>query len=725
MIEINNKKTKFSHFVTKDEENFSLILNVKGIHCFNCIKQIEKSLYSYKEVVLARVNMTTERLQITWKGSRKLGDVFASHIIKLGYELKPFSHGNYSLINVKEQNSLIKYIAISAFSWGNLMMISVSLWSSNNFDMGPATKGFFYWLSSIIAIPAILYSGIPFFKSALYALKQLRTNMDVPISLAIILTTLMSFTETIQRGEHIYFDSALMLIFFLLIGRYLDIRAKDKAKESAKTLLSLLVGTATVLKGGKQHSIMINKLDKGDEVLISLGENVPADGIVKSGTSDIDVSIITGETIPQFIKEGDKVIAGTLNMTSPIIIVVTKRTKENLISEIVKSLENSESVKSKYTKLADQAARLYTPIVHILGVITFLIWYLFLDYSWQNALLHAVTVLIITCPCALGLAVPIVQVLANGSLMREGILLKRGSALEKLSNIDTVVFDKTGTITLGKPNLINKISKRNLKYAASLAVYSKHPLSRAISRIYNDKLFKVENLKEIPGQGLQGIINNKKVRLGKNDYNVNKAVSNSNVLQIWLSIEDSKPLLISFKDHIREDAIQVVKNIKAYGIKIILLSGDRYDTVKEVANILDIKEFYFSHSIDMKRKFLENLEIKGHKVLMVGDGLNDAPSLSQAYVSMSPSTAIDITQNAADIVFQGNKLKPIFKIFKMSRYSSFLIKQNFIMAVLYNFIAIPLAIIGYVTPLIAAIAMSCSSIVVIINSFRINFKKDI
>jgi len=724
-LDKNNKLSKFSLFATKDKDNFNLMLNIKGIHCASCIRIIENSLCSDKSVVKARVNMSSERLNVTWKGPRELGDKLVSKVIKLGYELKPFSENNNSLRDLKEEYHLLKCIAVSAFAWGNLMMMSVSLWSSTTNNMGPATQDFFHWLSCVIALPAIFYSGRPFFKSALSALKQFHANMDVPISLAVILTTLMSIIETIQHGKYIYFDSALMLLFFLLIGRYLDIRAKEKAKESAKGLLSILEGTAAILKDDKQYTVSISKLKKGDEVLVALGENIPADGIVKSGTSDLDLSIITGETTPQYIKEGDGVIAGTLNMTSPIKVLVTKKTEENLLSEIIKSLENLERGRTKYIKLSDQAASLYTPVVHILGVLTFMVWWLFMDYSWQNALLHAVTVLIITCPCALGLAVPVVQVLASSLLMRDGIYLKKASSLEKLSAIDTVVFDKTGTVTLGMPDLINKISKNNLKYAASLAVYSKHPLARAIARIYNGKLFKVKNIKEIPGKGLVGIINNKKVRLGKQYWYENKNIMNSNTLQLWLSIDSTKPCLISFKDKIKEDAFAVINKFKEYGIKTILLSGDKYEAVKEIADKAGIKKYYFSYSIEMKRQLLENLEVKGQKVLMVGDGLNDAPSLAQAYVSMSPSSAIDIAQNAADIIFQGEKLSPVLKILKIARYSTSLIKQNFMMAVIYNIIAIPLAILGYVTPLLAAIAMSISSLVVIVNSFRINFKKDL
>ena len=312
---------------------------------------------------------------------------------------------------------------------GNLMMISIGLWSEEVEFMGVATQDFLHWISVIIALPAIIYSGRPFFFSSLNALKKRHTNMDVPISLAIILASMMSLFETINHGEHIYFDSAVMLLFFLLIGRYLDIRAKGKAKESAKALLAKLHGTATVLMDSKRHNVPIRDIKEGMTILVAPGESIPVDGVVFKGISEVDMSLITGETIPNLVNKGDAVFAGTINIASAFQLTASKASQESLLGEIVALMERSERSKSRFVRIADKAASIYTPSVHIMALLTFLGWLVF-DQTWQLALLNAVTVLIITCPCALGLAVPVAQVLAGSRLFKSGILLKSGDALE-------------------------------------------------------------------------------------------------------------------------------------------------------------------------------------------------------------------------------------------------------------------------------------------------------
>ena len=719
--ELPDKEDQFSIFADQDvDDGYSLTLSIENIHCASCVQRVEMALKEHKEVLSARVNMSTERLTYSWRGAKSFGDFLANKVIDLGYGLKPFGEsveGN----SKGQEKTLLRCLAVAGFAMGNLMMISIGLWSEEVEFMGVATQDFLHWISVIIALPAIIYSGRPFFFSSINALKKRHANMDVPISLAIILASMMSLFETINHGEHIYFDSAVMLLFFLLIGRYLDIRAKGKAKESAKALLAKLHGTATVLLHSKRHNIPIRDIKEGMTILIAPGESIPVDGVVLKGVSEVDMSLITGETIPNLVNKGDAVFAGTINIASAFQLTASKASQESLLGEIVTLMERSERSKSRFVRIADKAASIYTPTVHVMALLTFLGWLVF-GQTWQLALLNAVTVLIITCPCALGLAVPVAQVLAGSRLFKSGILLKSGDALEKLAGIDTVILDKTGTLTLGRPELIDKDYKEShLQIAASLAVNSKHPLSQAISMAYSGELLGVNNIEEFPGFGIQAFVGDNEVKLGRRQWCGNENDKETDEIELWLSINNEK-VCFKFIDVLRKDAKDTVKYFQNVGYKVILLSGDSNKIVSNIAKKVGITDYYGEVSPIDKCEYIEKLKKKGSKILMVGDGLNDAPSLSLADVSMSPSSAIDITQNTADIVFQGIVLRPIIKTIVVAKQAKKIIIENFMLAIFYNMIAIPFAVLGYVTPLIAAIAMSSSSLVVILNSFRLNGK---
>ena len=716
----------YSPFVVEIPGGFELELNVEGVHCASCIRLIENALLEEDDIHSARVNMTTERVRFSWQGEAEQADKYARKIIDLGYMLKPLATEQVQA-NDSSEKGLLKAIAVAGFAAGNLMLLSVGLWTSTTEIMGAATKDFLHWVSALIALPAVIYSGLPFFKSAFRVIRAGHTNMDVPISLAVLLASIMSVSETFRGGDHVYFDSAAMLLFFLLIGRYLDMRAKGRARQSASKLLSRLSGSALVKeRDGTVKDIALKDLQAGMHVIVASGENIPADGIVVGGTSQIDMSLISGETVPETIEKNTRVFAGTVNIDAPLEIEVTKANDKSLLSEIVRMMEVAEQGSAKYVRLADRAAALYTPVVHTFGLLTFLGWWLLAGTEWQIALLHSVTVLIITCPCALGLAVPVVQVLASGRLMRNGILLKSGDALERLAGIDAIVFDKTGTLTLGHPALVSDFhDSQTLKFAASLAATSKHPLSRAVIRAYDGPLLALDNdVREIPGKGLEYIWNNKTVRLGKQSWcavDVEQAEGELNSLELWFAIEGERPVAFIFEDQLRLDAQSVVDKIHELGIKTHLVSGDRDPIVRKMADILNIDAAQGQVSPIDKTNYIQALKDKGLKVAMIGDGLNDAPALASADVSLSPSSAVDISQNTADIVFQGNELAPIVEAIETARFSTKLVHQNFGLAVLYNIVAIPLAVLGYVTPLVAAIAMSGSSLVVIFNAFRLNF----
>lgn len=710
-----------SSFVTTDKDQNTLNLTVDGMRCASCAWRIESALNN-EPGVSARVNLSTNRLVLHWKGIKEYGNDLVAKATGLGFAFAPFDPGQQNRSEGEEEKFLLKCIAVAGFAAGNIMLFSFSLWFSTQASMGVGTRDLLHLGSAIIAIPAIFYAGQPFFRSAINALRNLHTNMDVPISLAVILAAAMSLFETLHHGKYAYFDSTTMLLFFLLIGRYLDRKARGKARTAAQDLLAMMQGTATICEGDKIRTLPIRDIMPDMQLLVASGEKIAADGIVTSGVSDVDTSLITGETLPQKATVGQKLFAGMLNLSAPLEIKVSAASEQSLLADIVRLMENAEQGQARYMRLADKMAGYYTPVVHILAAGTFVVWWLLQGIAWQKALLIATTVLIITCPCALGLAVPVVQVIASGLLFKKAMLLKSGNALERLAKVDTIVFDKTGTLTLGKPQLVSNGSMyrmQDIQLAASLAAHSKHPLSRALCNAWNGDILKLE-VKEDPGNGISAIYQGKTIRLGRRGWCGGESATQDEALELWLNVGDSTPVRFVFTDALRLDAEKVINALKAQHYHIVLLSGDRETAVRAAATTLGISDFSAHITPIEKTERINTLKAKGYTVLMVGDGLNDAPALAAADVSMSPSSAIDIAQNAADIIFQGEKLFPVLEAMNIAHASIKLVKQNFALSFFYNIVAVPLAITGQVTPLIAAIAMSSSSIAVIINAMRLN-----
>jgi len=715
----------YSAHVHQTKDGLSaLYLMVEGIHCAACVWLIETVLGRTPGVVKARVNMTTRRLTLEWDPQLAEANSLAASIAQLGYRLVPFDPRMLGVETQKEEKELLRAMAVAGFAAGNVMLLSVSIWAGYTQGMLSVTRDMMHWLSALIVLPAVAYAGVPFFRSALSALRNRRVNMDVPISLAVILASAMSLFETINHGQHAYFDSAVTLLFFLLIGRYLDRRARGRARSAAEHMLALNAGSATVIdEAGEKHMVPPNQVPMGATVFVATGERITVDGRVSEGTSETDTSLITGETIPQPVSVGSAVFAGTVNLSAPLKIQVTAADEGTLLAEIVRMMEAAEQGRAKYVALADRVARYYAPVVHGLALITFIGWVVFSDLGWQPSLLNAIAVLIITCPCALALAVPVVQVIASGRLMRQGILIKTGTALERLAESDWVVFDKTGTLTEGRPELINadEIGPDILAKAAGLAAASKHPLAKALVRAA-PKAAPVAGVREYPGQGLGLRTEAGEIRLGRRDWCGGPAVETDGP-EMWFAEPGKAPVQIRFEDRLRVDAPEVVAALKAQGYGVELLSGDREAVVVKAAEGLGIERFQAQCTPADKRQRLETLANEGRKVVMVGDGLNDAPALAAAHASLSPSSAIDVSQTAADVVFQGQKLSPVLEALAVSKRADRLVKQNFALAFLYNSITIPLAVAGMITPLVAAVAMSSSSIVVIGNSLRLTRRR--
>jgi Cu2+-exporting ATPase len=538
----------------------------------------------------------------------------------------------------------------------------------------------------------------------------------------VILAAAMSLFETIHSGAHAYFDSAVTLLFFLLIGRYLDMRARGRARSAVAHLLSLGTTPVTVVKDDGSAALRFPAdVKPGETVLCAAGERIAVDGHVIQGRSDLDTSLVTGESVPVAAGDGTAVFAGMVNLTAPLRIRVRASGEGTLLSEIVRLMEAAEQGRAGFVALADRVARLYAPVVHILAAATFIGWFGFGGIGWQPALLNAVAVLIITCPCALALAVPVVQVVASGRLSRAGILLKSATALEKLATVDTVVFDKTGTLTLGQLALADgaDYDAADLGLAAAMAQSSRHPLARALVRVCPDAA-PVAGVIEHAGAGLSLDGADGETRLGSRAFCGAAETDGGTGPELWLARPGHPPVRFAFSDTLREDAVRVVAALRQAGFRVELLSGDRAPVVENVARAVGIDLWQAGRDPAAKCAYLERLRAEGRRVLMVGDGLNDAPALAAANVSVSPATAADISQTVADVVFQGRRLTPVLELLRTARRSERLVRQNIALAIVYNLCAVPLAVAGYVTPLIAAVAMSSSSVIVILNALRLS-----
>ncbi|WP_380054529.1 heavy metal translocating P-type ATPase [Falsihalocynthiibacter sp. SS001] len=699
-----------------NHEHVSVTLSLPTVHCAACISTVERVLMATDGVADARVNLTLKRVKID--AAPELGiDELISTLEGAGYEAHELDAGSIAATQTdKAGRALLMRLAVACFASMNVMLLSIAVWSGAE----AATRDMFHWISAAIAIPAIGFSAQPFFKNAFSALRKGRMNMDVPIALAIALALGTSLYETAHSGAHAYFDAALTLTCFLLAGRYLDHRTRAVARSAAEELAALEVPRAERVTAGpvgakKTETVPLAELRVGDSILVKPGGRMPVDGIIESGESEIDRSLLTGESLPVFATVGREVSAGEINLTGPLTVRATAIGRESSLHKMADLVAIAESGRSRYTSLADQAAKLYAPGVHILAALSFVGWYVF-TRDMRQALNVAAAVLIITCPCALGLAVPAVTTAASGRLFKRGMLIKHETALERLAQVECVVFDKTGTLTTGTPKLASTHSDIDLEVAATLAAHSNHPLAKALSEAC-DRTQDVTEIREKPGYGLQGVWNDLTVKLGRADW-VGATDVTADGPSTYLKIGDAAPVAFVFRDGLREGAEQAVRGLQDMGVEVHLLSGDTAPAVQRLAETLGIANYHAGVLPQQKAEFVGSLTEKQH-VLMVGDGLNDTAALAAANVSMSPASALDAARVASDVVLLGNDLSALPKALTTARKATKRIRENFQIATLYNVIAVPIAVAGLATPLAAALAMSASSITVSLNALRL------
>ncbi len=697
-------------------------LGVPEVYCGACIATIEKALHDLPSVERARVNLSTKRVSVVWRDTvngeaTDPVEIVRTIVTSTGYSAHLFNDAEEAADAMKSK--LLRGVAVCGFAAANIMLLSVSVWSGAD----ASTRDMFHWISAMIAAPALIYGGRFYYQSAWNAVRRGRTNMDVPIALAITLSYVVSLWETMNHGQHAWFDATVSLLFFLLIGRTLDHLMRERARASISGLARLSPRGAMVLGVDDSREYRpVSDIRPRDRIAIAAGDRIPVDGIVESGASDLDVSIVNGESAPHPVSAGAAVQAGMLSLTGSLVLKATAAARDSFLSEIVTLMEAAEGSRAGYRRLADRVAQFYSPAVHLLAITALLAWGIF-GGDWKHAMLIAIAVLIITCPCALGLAVPVVQVVAAGRLFKNGIMVKDGSAMERLANVDMVLFDKTGTLTIGRPRLLNaaEIDMSNLTLAAGLAAHSRHPLSQTLYTRHTGPIPSFNNVEERPGEGLQGIAAGRCYRLGSRRFacgldHVGGAASS----EVVLSVDGAELATFRFEDRLRAGAEAAVRDLHARHLSTAILSGDRAAVVERLARRLSLDTWQADLSPRDKTDAVGAFAEGGCKVMMVGDGINDAPALRAAHVSMAPATAADIGRQAADFVFMHESLSAVPFAHDMSRRAGNLIRQNFGLAIGYNVIAVPIALAGYATPLIAAVAMSTSSLIVVANALRLN-----
>ena len=683
-------------------------LTVPGMRCAGCIAKVERGLAGIDGVEAARVNFSSKRVAVRHnEGLTELDLVEA--IQKIGFEAQKVAD-NPLATDDRESKVLMRALAVAGFGMMNIMLLSVSVWSG----AGGVTRELFHWLSALIAVPVVAYSGRPFFESAAMALRHRRTNMDVPISIGVLLATGLSIFETVTGGEHAYFDGAVMLLFFLLAGRALDAVMRNKTRAGIGALLSRMGKSATVLEGNGAHRrLAAEDLEPAMLMLVAAGEALAADGVIEEGSTTLDNAMLTGESTPEGVRQGDLVHAGAINLGNPVQVRVTAAASDTALAEIAQLMEEAGQSRSSYVRIADRASRLYAPAVHSLALLAFAGW-MFAGAGWHQSLIIAIAVLIITCPCAMGLAVPAAQVVASGALAKRGMLVKDGSALERLAEVDVALFDKTGTLTLGEPvPQLDHLTTYQTSVALALARSSRHPLSKGITKMFEAEGIVPATLSELREETGLGIL----ARSGDTPVALVRPQNAGDHIATSLQIGDEN-INVAFIDPLREDAAEALAALDREGVGASIVSGDRVGPVEAIATKLGISA-QAELLPDAKLRLLEGLRSEGYRPLMVGDGINDGPALAAAHASIAPGSASDVSQQAADAVFLGKTLMPVAMAVRVARKTMVIVRQNFAFAITYNVFAVPLALAGMVTPLIAAVAMSLSSLVVVGNSLRL------
>lgn len=719
-------------FVIENEAHIKeAVLILEGITCAACIWLNERHLKQLSGVKSAQVNYATHRARISWDESAiKLSTILAE-IQLLGYNAHPYNAQTSDALRQKKRKLDLRRIAIAGLSAAQVMMLAVALYAGAAFGMETSVVQIMRYVSLGLTLPVVFYAALPFYRSAWYALRSRKLSMDVPVSIAIISAFIGSTWITFHGKGVVYFDAITMFALFLLAARFLEQGAKEKSVEAAENLLKLAPAMTIRIKDGRQEAVPVLDLELGDIILAKPGEAIAADAVVVEGESSADEALLTGESRSVPKKPGDSVIAGSINLDGPLFLQVSGVGENTVLAGIVRMLDRAQAEKPRIAQMADRVAGYFTAVLLVLTLIAGGIW-LWIDPSKTFEVVLAV--LVVTCPCALSIAAPAAMAAAGSHLLQRGTLLTRGHALETLAQVNHVVFDKTGTLTYGKPVLQKSVAlgnvdaERCLRLAASLEQASEHPLAASfLNAVDQSALFRVEKAQNIPGKGVSGVIDGVAYTLGNITIAETRSATELGLSEgiqagatvVWLASEKETLGAFVLSDELRTDAIELVTKLKQAGIRVSILSGDSEDAVKYFADKLAIDTYKASMRPQDKLAALQVMQKEGDVVAMIGDGVNDAPVLAGAQVSFAMGGGTQVAHASSDIVLLSEKLVEIWHAIELGRESIKVIRQNFVWAIGYNFLALPFAAMGFVPPWLASLGMSTSSLIVVLNALRL------
>ncbi len=741
-------------FVDSLGETREINLLVEGIHCAACVWLIENSLHAMPGVEEARVNLTGRRLKLKWDNQRLKLSGALRRLADIGYAAVPFDP-EAAEGSLRRANRVLLYrMAFAGFAMMNLLWISIALYSGA--DEGEF-RGLFHWIGFAIATPTLLYAGYPFYKGAWTGLRSLNLTMDLPIAIGASITYLYSLYVTIAGSGEVYWDTVVNFLFVILVGRFLEAVSKRQAVASTQRLLDLQPKVATVLRDGEESVVPMRAVREGETVLVRPGEKIPVDGTVILGESSVDESMLTGESEPVVKTNRGQVAAGTLNGSGALQVRVDGLLKNTALGRIIQLVEEAQASKAPIQCVADRVVPWFVAVTLTLGTLTFLWW---VRSDFEKALMAATAVLIITCPCAFGLATPMAIAVASGLGARNGILIKNGAVLEGLSSIDHFVFDKTGTLTEGRPAVtsvqgnavdwtLGEADRQSLRallvgdlshHLADLAAlerFSEHPVAAAVTDFcrkaeidFADR--EVYQIRVRSGRGIAGRVGGRRVVAGTRGWMRENGIESASGLEaaaaaaethggsvLHVGMDGREVLVLGLEDRLREDAAAVIAGLKAEGIRVTLLTGDRRSTAERVARQLGGIEVVAEVLPDDKDEVIADLQRQGGRVAMVGDGVNDAPALVRADVGIAMGSGTDVSIASADIVLMSAELAKVRQAALLSRRTLRTIRQNIGISITYNVVMVPLAMAAFVTPLVAAVSMPLSSLAVIGNSARI------
>jgi Cu2+-exporting ATPase len=713
-----DEKSVTDEFIQQDKQGKEIQLSIAGINCAACGWLIEKQLSKLNGIKKVGANVMAKRLVVIWDEQELKLSQILQKIQQIGYDAKPFQAEQHEALHQLENKTLLKRLGLAGLMTMQVMMLNLGVFFDWFGHIDNDTKQYFAWISLILSTPVALYSAMGFYLSAYKALKVTRVNMDVPISFALLSIYISGCYATFTDSGQSYFESLCMFVFLLLISRFLEQNARFKAVQISANLLNHMPSTATVVLNGEHQLVLAKSLVVGQQVLVKTGQIIPIDGKVLQGVGQVNESMLTGEFELVTKHPLDPVYAGTINQVGTLVIEVSQTLKHSLANQINQLQNSALLAKPKIAALADNVAQYFVIFVLLAASLSFAFWYF---YAPDKAFWVAISVLIATCPCALGLATPVSLTCAIANLNRQGVLLKRADVLEQINNIDWVALDKTGTLTEGKFAIqklhnVSELSDNNIfQLAASLEQFSSHPIASVFKQ--DTHLVEVFEAQEIVAQGIMGRIAGVEYRIGSSRLVELAIPAELQNCSVFLACEGKLLAAFQLSDTVRKDSQALVNYCKPR--HIALLSGDNHTAVKQLAENLNIGHWHAHLDPQQKLQLIKQAQNTGHKVLMVGDGINDGPVLAQADVAITLGMSTDLAKSSADVILLENALHKIPVLFEVARKTQRNIKQNMGWAIAYNMLILPLAVMGILSPLAAVIGMSLSSLLVVLNASRL------